>query len=180
MYSDMLNQAVRALKAGREPDLSAPLAVVTEINLHVPARLPDEYCGDIHDRLTLYKRLANCERADELQQLQEEIIDRFGTPPDATRALIDIHRLRLLATPLGITRIDASSETIQIQFGAQPMVAPERIIELIHTRKDARLAGQDRLRFSIKTGEHKERVTRIRDLLSLLAAPSAKRKEVMR
>ncbi len=173
MYSEMLNVAVRALKAGREPDLSAPLAAVTEINLHVPARLPEDYCGDIHDRLTLYKRLANCAEPDELLLLQEEIIDRFGAPPEATRALIDTHKLRLQSTPLGITRIDASSEAILMQFGPNPAIAPERIIAFIQSRRDAKLAGQDRLRFSIQTVDYKARVAKVRELLSLLATPVA-------
>ncbi len=177
MYSEMLSVAVQALKAGREPDLSAPLAAVTEINLHVPARLPQDYCGDIHDRLTLYKRLANCAEPDELLALQEEIVDRFGTPPEATRALIDTHKLRLQSTPLGITRIDASSETILMQFGPHPAIAPERIIAFIQSRRDAKLAGQDRLRFTLHTADYKERVAKVRELLTLLASPAPKVKE---
>ena len=172
MYSEMLNVAVKALKAGREPDLSAPLAAVTEINLHAPARLPEDYCGDIHDRLTLYKRLANCAELDELLLLQEEIVDRFGTPPEATRALLDTHRLRLQSTPLGITRIDASGEAIMMQFGPNPAIPPERIIHFIQSRRDARLAGQDRLRFTIHTADYKERVAKVRELLSALASPA--------
>ena len=171
MYSEMLNVAVKALKAGREPDLSAPLAAVTEINLHVPARLPEDYCGDIHDRLTLYKRLANCNDLDELLLLQEEIVDRFGTPPEAAKALIDTHRLRLYSTPLGITRIDASAEAILMQFGPNPAIPPERIIAFIQSRRDARLAGQDRLRFTIATPEYKDRVAKIRELLTALSTP---------
>ena len=78
LYSEMLNQAVRALKAGREPDLDEPLGVTTEVNLHTPALLPDDYCPGVHERLVIYKRFANCETEDALEDLKEELIDRFG------------------------------------------------------------------------------------------------------
>ncbi|HJW53722.1 MAG TPA: transcription-repair coupling factor, partial [Burkholderiaceae bacterium] len=94
LYSDMLNEAVRSLKNGKEPDLAAPLATTTEINLHAPALLPQDYCGDVHERLSLYKRLANCEMQDAIDGLQEEMIDRFGKMPDAAKTLIETHRLR--------------------------------------------------------------------------------------
>src|SRR5690606_6664569 len=110
MYTDMLNEAVRALKNGREPDLNAPLSATTEINLHVPALLPQDYCGDVHARLTIYKRLANCEDAGEIDAIQEELIDRFGKLPDAARALIETHRLRLAAKAVGVIKIDASEQ----------------------------------------------------------------------
>ncbi|MDP1536521.1 MAG: transcription-repair coupling factor, partial [Burkholderiales bacterium] len=116
LYCAMLDAAVKSLKAGKEPDLNAPLGVTTEINLHTPALLPEAYCSDVHERLVLYKRLANCETEDQLQLLQEELIDRFGDLPDATRTLIDSHRLRLLGKPLGIARIDASENAILLQF----------------------------------------------------------------
>jgi transcription-repair coupling factor (superfamily II helicase) len=76
LYTDMLNEAVRALKAGREPDLAAPLASTTEINLHTPALLPADFCGDVHERLSIYKRLANCESQAAVDDLQEEIVRR--------------------------------------------------------------------------------------------------------
>src|SRR5271169_1871711 len=88
LYVDMLKSAVDALKAGREADLTEPLGVTTEINLHVPALLPETYCSDVHERLVLYKRLANCETEAELTAMQEELIDRFGLPPEPTQALL--------------------------------------------------------------------------------------------
>ena len=96
LYTEMLNAAVKSLKAGKEPDLSQPLAVNTEINLHAPALLPETYCSDIHERLVLYKRLANCETLDELELLQEELVDRFGlharAGPGADRQPSAAHR----------------------------------------------------------------------------------------
>ncbi|HEY4957448.1 MAG TPA: transcription-repair coupling factor, partial [Caldimonas sp.] len=110
LYSDMLAEAVRSLKNGREPDLLAPLSAVTEINLHTPALLPDAYCGDVHIRLSLYKRLASANRAEQIDALLEEITDRFGKLPPQAQALFDVHRLRVLAKAYGVARIDAGEK----------------------------------------------------------------------
>jgi transcription-repair coupling factor (superfamily II helicase) len=169
LYTEMLNEAVRALKAGREPDLSAPLAATTEINLHVPALLPADYCADVHERLTLYKRMANCESPDALDGLREELVDRFGKLPVAARALIETHRLRILSKPLGVAKIDAASDTIVLQFRPNPPIDPARIIALIQSRKDVKLSGQDRLRFTFNTPDLAQRVQRIREILEALA-----------
>ncbi|HEY5634795.1 MAG TPA: transcription-repair coupling factor [Burkholderiaceae bacterium] len=169
LYTEMLEEAVSALKAGREPDLSAPLAATTEINLHVPALLPSDYCADVHERLTLYKRLANCNALDDLARMQEELIDRFGRLPEAARALIETHHLRILSQPIGVAKIDASGEAVAIQFVPNPKVDPEAVIRLIQSRRDARLAGPDRLRFAIASPELGARVARIREILKALA-----------
>jgi transcription-repair coupling factor (superfamily II helicase) len=168
LYCAMLDAAVKSLKAGREPDLEAPLGVTTEINLHAPALLPEDYCHDVHERLVLYKRLANCDGEDQLQLLQEELIDRFGELPEATRTLLDCHRLRLLGKPLGIARIDASDAVINLQFVPNPPIEPIRIISLIQKKKNYKLAGQDRLRVETTTPDLKSRVTEIRRIFAEL------------
>ena len=168
LYCAMLDTAVKSLKAGKEPDLNAPLGVTTEINLHAPALLPADYCHDVHERLVLYKRLAHSETEDQLQLLQEELIDRFGELPDATRTLIECHRLRLLGKPLGIARIDASDATIQIQFVPKPPIEPIKIIQLIQKKKNYKLAGQDRLRIEVSTPDIKTRVAEIRRVFAEL------------
>ena len=168
LYCTMLDLAVKSLKAGKEPDLNAPLGVTTEINLHTPALLPNDYCHDVHERLVLYKRMANCDNDDQLQLLQEELIDRFGELPDPTRALIDSHRLRLLGKPLGIAKIDASENTIQLQFVPNPPIEPIKIIKLIQSKKHYKLAGQDRLRIETKTPDLKTRVAEIRRVFAEL------------
>src|SRR5512144_167761 len=114
--------------------MAHPQGATTEINLHTPALLPDEYCGDIHQRLVIYKRLANCETLEQLEEMQQELIDRFGLLPDATQALFDCHRLRILAKPLGISKVDASSEAIVIQFVTNPPIDPMKIISMIQTK----------------------------------------------
>lgn len=168
LYCTMLDLAVKSLKAGKEPDLNAPLGVTTEINLHTPALLPSDYCHDVHERLVLYKRMANCDNEDQLLLLQEELIDRFGPLPDATRVLIDSHRLRLLGKPLGIAKIDASENAIQLQFVPNPPIEPIKIIKLIQSKKNYKLAGQDRLRIELKTPDLKTRVAEIRRVFAEL------------
>lgn len=147
LYNDMLSSAVASLKAGQEPDMSQPLGVVSEINLHQPALLPADYCPDVHERLVLYKRLASVQDTTALSELQEELIDRFGHLPDPARALLDTHRLRLAAKKFGIVRVDASGESILLQFVPQPPIEPARIIQLIQSRRDLKLAGENRLRW---------------------------------
>jgi transcription-repair coupling factor (superfamily II helicase) len=169
MYAAMLDTAVRALKAGKEPDLAAPLGVTTEINLHVPALLPSDYCSDVHERLVLYKRLANCDNDEELERLREELIDRFGELPVATRALIDSHRLRLAGKVLGIARIDASETTIQLQFIPKPPIDPMKIIKLIQTKRNFKLAGQDKLRIEASTADVAARVALIKQVFHMLS-----------
>jgi transcription-repair coupling factor (superfamily II helicase) len=173
LYTEMLNAAVKSLKAGREPDLSAPLAVTTEINLHAPALLPETYCADVHERLVIYKRLANCESLDELELLQEELVDRFGVLPEAARTLVDSHRLRIESAPLGVIKIDASAEAIALQFVRDPPIDPARIIQLIQTRRHYRLSGQDRLRVEEKHPLPAERVSRIREIFRELKQPAS-------
>lgn len=145
-----------------------PLGVATEINLHVPALLPEDYCHDIHERLVLYKRMANCDNDEQLDDMQRELIDRFGLLPNPARALLDCHRLRITAKPLGITRIDASSDSIQIQFIANPPIDPIKIIQLIQSGREYSLAGQDRLKIQVQIVDVNKRVMRVRELIQKL------------
>src|SRR5688572_9241964 len=120
LYTEMLDHAVKSLKKGIEPDLSKPINVGTEVNLHAPALLPETYCGDVHERLVLYKRLANCRSDDELERLTEELVDRFGSLPEPARVLLECHRLRSQGARLGVQRIDAAPSGIMVQFVSQP------------------------------------------------------------
>jgi len=168
LYSEMLNEAVRALKNGEEPDAAAPLASTTEINLHVPALLPNDYCGDIHERLSLYKRLANCNVPDGIDDLQEELIDRFGKLPDAAKALIETHRLRIAAKPAGIIKIDAHGESVLLQFKPNPPIDAMRIIDLIQKNRHIKLNGPDKLRVTVNMPDLPSRVTQIKATLRSL------------
>ena len=176
LYTSMLNAAVRALKEGKEPDLTQPLGVTSEINLHAPALLPDNYCSDVHERLTLYKRLANCDGEEELLLLQEELIDRFGELPDQARTLLETHRLRILAKPLGLAKIDATEAVIKLQFIPNPPIDPARIIQLVQQDRRWKLAGPDRLVVARETTTLPERATAIREIISLLNHPVTQKK----
>ncbi len=170
LYSDMLNAAVKALKNGKEPDLAAPLSSTTEINLHVPALLPSDFCGDVHERLSIYKRLANCEVQESIDQLQEELIDRFGQLPDPVKALIETHRLRVAARKVGIVKIDAHAESALLQFEPKPPVDPMRIIELVQKNRHIKLSGQDKLRISANMPDLTSRVSQLKSTIKVLAA----------
>lgn len=148
MYSDMLNTAIRALKSGEEPELDSPFAAQCEVNLHAPALLPPDYCPDVHARLGLYKRLSHASHDDDLILIQEELIDRYGKLPEAAHTLLALHRLRLLAEPMGVIKIDAGETQAAIQFSAKPNVEPLRIIELVQQDRNIRLNGSDRLKIS--------------------------------
>ncbi len=169
LFNDMLASAVRSLKAGREPDLEAPLAVTAEINLHAPALLPEDYCPDVHERLVLYKRLANCQTEAELKAMEEELIDRFGLPPEPARTLLEVHRLRIRTQPLGIARLEVGSEAASVQFVPNPPVDAARLIRLIQTRREYKLAGQDRLRIERGGADLNQRLAVIGEFLRELA-----------
>ena len=172
LYNDMLSEAVRALKNGEEPDLLSPLAVTTEINLHAPALLPDDYCGDVHLRLSFYKKLATAKTHEQIDQLLEEIVDRFGKMPPATQTLIDVHRLRVLARPYGVTKVDATPGVILISFQPNPPFDAMRIIELVQKNKHIRLAGNDRLRIERELPDPHARAQMVRDILRALGTPN--------
>ena len=168
LYTEMLKQAVRDLKKGRQPDLDAPLGVTTEIKLHSPALLPEAYCPDIHERLVLYKRLATCENEGQINSIHEELVDRFGLPEQPVKTLLDSHRLRLAAKALGITAIDASSDTLTLTFGKHTVVEPTNIILLMQSNKNYRMAGADKLRVSAVMEDVDARIKTVRAVLGKL------------
>lgn len=170
LYTDMLNNAVKSLKAGKEPDLMAPLAAITDINLGVAARLPDDYCPDVHERLSLYKRLASCEQIDDIHSLHEELVDRFGQLPETALALLEVHRLRLITQPLGIRKIDANPQQIQLHFSPTPPIDPGRIIQLVQTHRHIQLAGQDKLKITSALPLLQARIDKIREVANFLKA----------
>jgi transcription-repair coupling factor (superfamily II helicase) len=169
LYARMLDRAVRALKRGKAIDLDEPIDVSTEINLHTPALLPEAFCSDVHERLTLYKRLSNCESSDDLDTMHEELVDRFGLLPEPAKALIECHRLRIAARPLGVARVDATHETVLLQFEKHPPLEPAKIVAWAHKRR-ARLTGPDRVRLDAKMPEWVDRARTVGDVFRELAA----------
>ncbi len=171
LYNEMLSEAVRSLKAGKEPDLLSPLAAVTEINLHAPALLPDAYCGDVHVRLSLYKRLATADKSEQIDKLLEEVTDRFGKLPAQGQTLFDTHRLRVLAKPYGVAKIDAAPSVMNINFRPNPPIDAMRVIELVQKNRNIKLVGNDKLRIDKALSDPKDRAQAIREVLRLLGQP---------
>jgi transcription-repair coupling factor (superfamily II helicase) len=176
MYTDMLNRAVAALKQGKHlaaADLTQPLGIGTEINLRTPALLPDAYCPDVHERLTLYKRLANGETAEEIDALQEELIDRFGELPLQGQSLLATHRLRLLVKPYCVQKLDATNDQITLQFSPEfsknPPIEPIKIINLIQKNRSYKLAGQDKISLLRHCPTLNDKVAAVKDMIRQLS-----------
>lgn len=173
LYNDMLALAVRELKAGREPDLLNPVNVSTDVNLHAPALLPSDYCGDVHVRLSLYKRLATADSLQKIDIMLEELVDRFGKLPPQAQTLFDVHRLRVQAKAYGILKIDASPNVININFAPKAPIDPMRVIELVQKNKHIKLAGNEKLRIDKALSDPKDRAQYVRELLRQLGTPQA-------
>jgi transcription-repair coupling factor (superfamily II helicase) len=173
LYNEMLAEAVRCLKAGKEPDLLAPLSVITDINLHAPALLPNDYCGDVHLRLSFYKKLATAKNTGQVDALLEEIVDRFGKLPTQAQTLVDVHRLRVIAKAYGVVKVDASPALITITFKKNPPIDSMRIIHLIQKNRHIKLAGNEKLRIERELPEARDRAQMVRDVLKSLGQPLA-------
>ncbi|HRN74985.1 transcription-repair coupling factor [Ottowia sp.] len=173
LYSEMLAEAVRSLKAGKEPDLLSPMQAVTEINLHAPALLPTDYCGDVQLRLSFYKKLATARTSEQIDALLEEIVDRFGKLPPQAQTLIDVHRLRVLSTPYGVQKVDAAPGVINIAFKPNPPIDPMAIIQMIQKNRHIKLASNDKLRIEKALPEPRDRAQMVRDVLRNLGTAPA-------
>jgi transcription-repair coupling factor (superfamily II helicase) len=169
LYMDMLDRAVRAIRAGKTPDLDADLTPHQEVNLRVPALIPEDYLPDVHSRLILYKRISSAENRDALDELRAEIIDRFGALPVATKTLFRITELRLVAGSLGIARIDFGPTGGRIEFAADTRVDPFALVRLVQREPNSyRLEDGTRLRVTAKLDDIEARFERVAKLLERL------------
>ena len=174
LYNDLLERAVNALKSGKTPELEKPLHAGTEIDLGVPALVPDDYVPDVHSRLVLYKRIASAASEDALRELQVEMIDRFGLLPDAAKALFEVNRIKLLAERLGVKKLDVGAQGGRVIFNAEPNIDPLKVIQLIQRDpKRYKLDGQDKLRFTLPLENLQKRVDTVEQLLTGLAQKDA-------
>ncbi|WP_395144211.1 transcription-repair coupling factor [Moraxella atlantae] len=149
LYMDMLNRATKAIKAGKTPDLNTPLSLTSDINLQLSALIPDEYLGDVHQRLLFYKKISAAEDIDSLISIRSEMLDRFGSMPEPTKNLFAVHQLRLLAEPLGIHKIDGNDHSVTLDFAPDTPVEAITIISLIQSKpKHYRMHGQTGLRYT--------------------------------
>ncbi len=150
LYMQLLDEAVKAIREGRTPNAELPLSHGTEMNLRIPALIPDDYLPDVHNRLMLYKRIASVQTEDELKELQVEMIDRFGLLPEPAKNLINQTRLRLKAEALGIGKVDAGKEWVRLEFGATTPVDPLVLVKKVQSAPDTyRLEGANSFRFRL-------------------------------
>ena len=171
LYMELLDSAVKALKEGREPSLEELTQQQADIELRVPALLPDDYLGDVNMRLSFYKRIAAAESKSELDELKVELIDRFGLLPDATKNLLQIAELRLLVEPLKVVRIDAGTQGGFIEFSAKAQVNPDKFIQLIQKEPIVyRFDGPLKFKFMKDLSDNKVRLEFVVDLLKAIAS----------
>ena len=169
LYMEMLEKATKAIQQGKTPNFDAPLSLTAEINLHIPALIPDEYLGDVHQRLLFYKRISNTDTQEKLDNIRMELIDRFGVPPQSVKHLFSVHQIRLKAEHLGITKIDINTQGGNIEFSPDTPVQAISIIQLMQKHPTYyRMEGGQRLKVMVQLEEHEKRIQFINDLLAKL------------
>lgn len=171
LYMEMLDRAVAAIKEGKTPNLDKPLDQVAEVNLRIPALIDEDYLGDVHNRLILYKRIASAENNEQLESLHAEMIDRFGPLPDACKNLLRITQIKLTAQAIGITKIDASASGGRFEFDQTTEVDPYTIVELVQTfPQQYALEGASKLKFKANLEKTEDRFQFVQSLLDQLAS----------
>lgn len=174
LYTQLLERAVKALKAGRQPELEVPLNHGGEIDLRIPALIPEDYLPDVHSRLVMYKRIASAENDDALRELQVEMIDRFGLLPEPVKNLIRITELKLKAQAMGVRKVEVGPYGGRLLFDKEPKIDPAMVIRLIQTQpKIYKLDGQDKLRFTLNLEDREMRFSSVEKLLDMLAVREA-------
>lgn len=169
LYTELLERAVRSIKRGELPDVDGSHARGADVELHVPALIPDDYLPDVHTRLTLYKRISGARDGDELRELQVEMIDRFGLLPDAAKHLFAIAELKQRATTLGIRKLDLGEKGGRVQFVEKPNVDPMAIIRLIQGQPRLyRMEGPDKLRMTLELPDAQSRLLAARGIVTAL------------
>ncbi|KTD83006.1 transcription-repair coupling factor [Legionella waltersii] len=170
LFMEMLDKAVSDLKSGKTPELSAPMQQGPEIDLKLSAVIPEDYIGDIHNRLIMYKRIANAKSSQQLHELQVELIDRFGLLPQPVKHLLLITDLKLKAEQMGVVKISANAEQGRIDFSEQPFIDPTVLIQLIQVHaKRYKMEGPQRLKFSLDASTGEDRIHEIKQLLIKLS-----------
>ncbi|MGI2080395.1 transcription-repair coupling factor [Shewanella putrefaciens] len=170
LYMEMLESAVKALKQGKEPSLAQMLNQQCEIELRIPALLPEAYVSDVNIRLSLYKRIAGCETQEALDELKVELIDRFGLLPEATKNLMEMTLYKHQATRLGATKIEVHAKGGSIEFSHDHVIDPGFIIGLLQSQPQIyRMEGPNKLKFSLTAETAKDRLDVVKLLLEQLS-----------
>ena len=174
LYMEMLERAVKTIKEGKQPELGAGLDQGIEVNLHLPALIPDDYLPDVNMRLTLYKRLANCQTDSQLHELQVEMIDRFGLLPDPVKTLFELAKLRQTGEQLGLLKIEAGPNGGRLKFSSGTIVEPMTIIKMVQAHPSIfRLQNNDQLSFTMPMESAMERVDGLTEILKQLLPESS-------
>jgi transcription-repair coupling factor (superfamily II helicase) len=170
LYTELLERAVKSIKSGKIPDFDPATRHGAEVELHIPALIPEDYLPDVHARLTLYKRIASARDEDVLKELQVEMVDRFGVLPDPAKQLFAVAELKLAATPLGIRKLELGPAGGRCTFLPQPTIDPMSVIRLIQSQpKVYAMDGPDKLRLKMELPDAASRLRTARGLLALLA-----------
>jgi transcription-repair coupling factor (superfamily II helicase) len=170
LYMDMLERATKAIKNGKSPNLDAPLSLTSDINLNLPALIPDAYLGDVHQRLLFYKRISHVSTDDALNEIRVEMIDRFGLLPLQAQNLFHVHRLRLIAEKLGMEKMDFNAKGGIIEFSTDTPVEAMKIIKIIQAKPSFyKMEGGRRLRVTANLTDVKERLAFLHDLLQQMS-----------
>ncbi|RMT31731.1 Transcription-repair coupling factor, partial [Pseudomonas syringae pv. spinaceae] len=173
-YMEMLERAVKSIRKGEQPNLDQPLGGGPEINLRVPALIPEAYLPDVHTRLILYKRIANAADEDALKDLQVEMIDRFGLLPEPTKNLVRITLLKLQAEQLGIKKVDGGPQGGRIEFATETPVDPLTLIKLIQSQPNRyKFEGATLFKFMVPMERPEERFNTIEALFERLTPKTA-------
>ncbi|TDK33445.1 transcription-repair coupling factor [Luteimonas terrae] len=174
LYTELLERAVRSIRQGKLPDVDEVEARGADVELHVPALIPEDYLPDVHTRLMLYKRVSGARDADKLRELQVEMIDRFGLLPDPAKHLFQIADLKLQATALGLRKLDLGEAGGRVQFVEKPKVDPMAVIRLVQGQPQRyRMDGPDKLRITLDLPDAETRMQAARGLLIALAPARA-------
>jgi len=169
LYTELLERAVRSIRQGKLPDLDTQESRGAEVELNIPSLIPDDYLPDVHTRLTLYKRISSARNADELRELQVEMIDRFGLLPDPAKHLFAVAELKLQATQLGIRKLDLGPASGRLQFQSKPNVDPLTVIQLIQSQpKHYAMDGPDKLKIRLELPDAVSRLQAARGLVAAL------------
>jgi len=167
---DMLDRAVKAIKAGKTPNIEAALDTGINVNLRIPALIPEDYLPDVHTRLLMYKRISGAESDQALRELQVEMIDRFGLLSSASKNLFRVASIKLQSAKLGIKKLEAGAKSGRIEFASVTQVDPLTIVKLVQTQPQKfQLEGASHLKFNLDMSDNEQRLKTVGDLLNQLA-----------
>ena len=175
LYMEMLEQAVEAIRSGKAPNIDLTSNQGTEVNLNIPALIPEDYLPDVNSRLTLYKRIASAKDDNDLKELQVEMIDRFGLLPEQVKNLFRQTSLKLKITPLGIAKVNAGDQSGYLEFASDTQIDPFALIKLVQSKPATfKLEGGHTLKFKLNMQTIEQRFSHIEQIITDLQKEQGK------